>query len=120
MAFLVLASSPATGAGAQASPDSSAVEPSIVVDGADWMGASSSERRAFLMGVGNMIAAELAYAKHRQLGPPAASDRIAAAVQDLKLGDIENVITAWYEANAAKRSFPVMGVIWQHIVKRQP
>ena len=93
---------------------------SIVVDGTDWMGASSSERRAFLMGVGNMIAAELAYAKHRQISAPAAGDRIAAAVQDLKLADIENAITAWYEANPAKRSFPVMGVVWQQIVKRQP
>ena len=116
--LVVLASGLETDARAQAS--SPAVQPSIVVDGTDWMAASSQERRAFLMGVGNMIAAEIAYAKHHQLAPPPASDRIAAAVQELKVSDIESAITAWYEANAGKQSFPVMGVVWQHIVKRQP
>ena len=93
---------------------------SIVVDGTDWMDASSQERRAFLMGVGNMIVAETAYAKHQQLATPPASDRIVAAVKEMKLGEIEDRITGWYEANPSKRSFPVMGVIWQHIVKQRP
>ena len=93
---------------------------SILVDGTDWMDASSQERRAFLMGVGNMIVAETAYAKHQQLATPPASDRIVAAVKEMKLGEIEDRITGWYEANPSKRSFPVMGVIWQHIVKQRP
>ena len=117
--WVVLASGLPTGAGAEAAQTSPTV-PSIVVDGIDWMEASSPERRAFLLGVGNMIVAETAYAKHHRLGTPPASDRIAAAVKDMKLSDIENDITAWYEANPAKRSFPVMGVVWQHIVKHQP
>ena len=117
--WVVLASGLPTGAGAEAAQTSPTV-PSIVVDGIDWMEASSLERRAFLLGVGNMIVAETAYAKHQQLATPPASDRIVAAVKEMKLGEIEDRITGWYEANTSKQSFPVMGVVWQHLVKQQP
>jgi hypothetical protein len=46
----------------------------------------------------------------------AVGDRITKAADTMKIGDIEARITRWYEANPAKRSTPVMGVVWQDIV----
>jgi len=105
---------------AQASQTSPPGTPSIVVDGSDCMSATANERQAFLIGVGNMIAAEGAYAKrnHREMLP--VSDRIVKAVANLKLVVIEARITRWYEAHPEKMAMPVMGVIWQNIVEQRP
>ena len=92
---------------------------SIVVDGTHWMNASAAERRSFLIGVGNMIAAETAYAKKTGGAAPAAGALITKAVADLKLPEIEARITRWYEANPDRRSMPVMGVLWQDLVKQR-
>ncbi len=83
------------------------------------MKASQSERRAFIVGVGNMIAAEAAYAKRTNSEVPPVADRITKAVENLKLPDIEQRITRWYEANPGKLTTPVMGVVWRYIVKQQ-
>ena len=105
---------------AQASASSTSSTPSIVVDGTDWMESNADERRAFLVGVANMIVAEGAYAKRHASEMPIVSDRIVKAVANLKLADIEARITRWYETNPTKRSMPVMGVIWQDIVGQRP
>lgn len=89
----------------------------IVVDGNDWMSSSGDERRAFLIGVANMLIAEAAYAKREGSSAPPVGTRIAAAVSELKLPEIEARITTWYEANPSARSEPVMGVIWKSFVK---
>lgn len=89
----------------------------LVVDGDDWMSATSSERRAFLVGAANMIIAEDAYAKRRKLAPAPAGAQITKGVGNLKLADIEARITRHYEANPGQRSSPVMGVIWREFVK---
>ena len=99
-------------AGAQAQEKSS-----IVVDGTQWMNASSSERRAFLVGVGNMIAAETASAKKTGRETPPAAALMTKSLHDLKLPDIEARITRWYESNPDRRSMPVLGVVWQDMVK---
>jgi hypothetical protein len=105
---------------AQASASSTSSTPSIVVDGTDWMESNTDERRAFLVGVANMIVAEGAYSKRHASEMPIVSDRIVKAVANLKLADIDARITRWYETNPTKRSMPVMGVIWQDIVGQRP
>jgi hypothetical protein len=90
---------------------------SLVVDGTDWMSASVTERRAFLIGAANMIMAEGAYAKRRNVSAPPVGERITKAADSMKIGEIEARITRWYETNAGKLSTPVMGVVWQDIVK---
>jgi hypothetical protein len=90
---------------------------SIVIDGSHWLSASMTERRAFLVGVGNMIVAEMAYAKKAGREAPPAGALITKAVADLKFPEIEQRITRWYEANPGRRDMPVMGVVWREIVK---
>jgi hypothetical protein len=91
---------------------------SLVVDGNDWMSATPSERRAFLVGAANMIIGEAAYAKRNNLEVPPVSAKITKATAQMKLGDIEAQITRWYQANPDKLSQPVMYVVWQGIVKQ--
>jgi hypothetical protein len=88
----------------------------LVVDGKDWMSATQVERRAFLVGAANLVIAENAYAKRRNVAPAPVSDRLTKATQNLKIADIEARITRWYEANPGKLATPVMGVVWQDIV----
>jgi hypothetical protein len=89
----------------------------LVVTGTDWMASSSAERKAFLVGAGNMIVAENAYAKRRNVAAAPVSAEITRAVDKMTLADIEARITRWYEANPGRGSTPVMAVVWQDIVK---
>jgi hypothetical protein len=89
----------------------------LVVNGNDWMSSSSAERKAFLVGVANMIMAEGAYAKKNNQATPPVSAQIINATQTAKIGDIEAQITRWYERNPGRASTPVMVVVWQDIVK---
>ena len=102
-----------------ASPVCAQKSSALVVDGNDWMTASVNERRAFLVGAANMIIAEGAYAKRRNLPAAPVGERITKAADAMKIGEIEARITRWYEGNPAKLSTPVIGVVWQDIVNRQ-
>jgi hypothetical protein len=90
----------------------------IVVDGEDWMESTSIQRQAFLVGIANMIVAETAYAKRHGAATPPVSEKITAAVSDMKLDEIEARISRWYEANPDRMEMPVMGVLWKDIVGR--
>ncbi len=90
----------------------------IVVDGNGWLAASDLERRAFLVGVANMIVAENAYAKRRKLDEPGAAKAITEALSGMNLWQWSERVSAWYRAHPDKLSTPVMGVIWRDIVKQ--
>lgn len=105
---LVLASAGALGE-QKASP--------VVVDGNNWMSSSAGERRAFLIGVTNMLIAEAAYAKRHGLDAPPMGAAITKGVSSMKLPEIEARITSWYEANPDGRDKLVMGVLWRNVVK---
>lgn len=92
----------------------------VVADGNDWMQSASTERRAFLIGVANMLIAEAAYAERHGHSAPPMGAALTQGISELKLPDVEARITAWYEAHPAERTKPVMGVLWQNIVKAQP
>lgn len=91
----------------------------VVVDGNDWMQSSSPERRAFLIGVANMLIAEAAFAQRHNHPLPPMGSALTKGIAEMTLPDIETRITSWYEAHPAERAKPVMGVLWQGIVKAQ-
>jgi len=113
-AVALLASRPAKGAQDQGTKSD---ESTLVVDGSHWTTSSAQGRRAFLIGIANMIMAEAAYAKGHDLKPPPVGDRITKAVADLQLDGIELRITRWYEDHPQEKSMPVMGVIWKDLVR---
>jgi hypothetical protein len=88
----------------------------IIVDGTLWLQSSTEVRKAFLVGAGNMLALESAYARKKGTPAPAATVKTSAALEHMTLNQISSRITRWYEANPGRREMPVMGVIWVDMV----
>lgn len=89
----------------------------VVVDGDMWLRSSPEIRKVFLVGAGNMVALENAYAKKKGTPPPTVGTMAAKAVEGMTLDQVSDRITRWYEANPDRRGTPVMGVLWLDIVK---
>lgn len=92
----------------------------LVVTGKDWMSATGTERRAFLIGAANMVMAEGAYAKRRNLPPAPVGARLTEGVGKLTMADIEARVTRFYESNPGRIGEPVMGVLWQEFGGGKP
>lgn len=88
-----------------------------VVDGDMWLASSPEIRKAFLIGAGNMIAMEVAYAQRRSQAVSPASERTRQAVANLSLDQLSDRVTRWYQANPERHDVPVMGVIWFDVVR---
>lgn len=89
----------------------------VVVDGSMWLKSSTETRKVFLIGAGNMVALENAYAKKKGTPPPTVGTMAAKAVEGMTLDEVSDRITRWYEANPTRQDVPVMGVLWMDIVK---
>jgi hypothetical protein len=89
----------------------------IIVDGTMWLDSSPDLRKAFLVGAGNMLALETAYATRKNLAPPPAGAMTRRAVEGLTLDQLADRVTQWYQAHPDRHDVPVMGVIWIDVVK---
>lgn len=89
----------------------------VVVDGNMWLKSSQEVRKVFLVGAGNMIALENAYAQKKGTAPPTVGTMAAKAVEGMTLDDVSNRITQWYQAHPDRTNVPVMGVLWIDIIK---
>ncbi len=87
-----------------------------VVDGEKWLASSAEVRKAFLLGAGNMIALEIAYAQRKSIAVSAASERTRRAIEPLTLDQLSDRITRWYQAHPDRRHMPVMAVVWLDVV----
>lgn len=89
----------------------------VVVNGEMWLKSSPEIRKAFLVGAGNMIALEKAYATKKGTAQPAVGVMAAKAVEGMTLDQVSDRVTRWYQANPQRHDVPVMGVIWIDLVK---
>ena len=88
------------------------------IDGHIWNASSLDEKRAYLMGVCNVIAVNRALQiKHDALDPDAAVNRIAAAMDNITIDAAIARIDSWYGENESKLDSPVLGVVWLGMVK---
>ncbi len=88
-----------------------------VVDGEMWLASSPEIRKAFLVGAGNMIALEVAYARRKSLAVSPASERTRQAIEHLTLDQLSDRVTRWYQAHPDRQHLPVMAVIWLDVVR---
>jgi hypothetical protein len=90
-----------------------------LVDGNDWQKASMQERRAYLVGVSNVISVGARYDTKK-----GSTDTFAVNAQKGLAGtEFESglaAIDAWYKANPGDLDKPVLSVIWRELAKRQP
>jgi len=88
------------------------------IDGHIWKASSLDEKRAYLMGVCNVVAVNRALQiKHGTLEQDAAVNRIAAAMDDITIDAAIARIDSWYGENASQLNAPVLGVVWLGMVK---
>lgn len=89
------------------------------VDGEMWLSSTKSAKRAYLIGISNLLSAE--YAFQQKFGPPpdnqTAIQRLYEEIDDETLDGTVARIDAWYKSNPDEKSEAVLGVIWIDMVE---
>ncbi|HEY2255088.1 MAG TPA: hypothetical protein VGI11_05570 [Variovorax sp.] len=84
-----------------------------MVTGEQWTASSDAVKKAYLVGMANMVQVETAYAKGR---PPADDQsfipRLAKGMQGQSLKSVSDGVDRWYAANPGKLQRPVLDIIW--------
>jgi hypothetical protein len=99
-----------------------AVAPAVaelpLVTGSMWNASSVAEKRAYLVGIANTVAVQRAVlAKRSGADPAAMSERMGSGLSAQSIDTAIGRIDKWYKDNPSRADFPVLGVVWQAIVK---
>ena len=88
-----------------------------IVTGDHWTKSGDDVKKAYLLGVANLLQVELAYLGNSQV-PDAQNfaPRLARGLRGETLDSVRGKIDAWYAANPARLSRPVLDVLWVEIV----
>lgn len=88
-----------------------------LVDGALWVKSSDEVKRAYLVGLANVIQVETAYHADNPL-PDARSfsPRVARAMQGQTLDSVLETLDKWYAAHPENLQRPVVETIWFELV----
>ena len=96
------------GAGAQEVP---------VVTGEHWTKSGPDQKKAYLLGIANLVQVELAYFGGN---PPTDNQsfipRMARGLRAETIDSVRNAVDRWYAANPTRLSRPVLDVIWGEVV----
>ena len=90
-----------------------------LVTGKHWQSSTVQERRAYLIGVSNVISVG-ARADVRQGREDTFSLHAQKGLDGTHLDEAVSAIDAWYKANPDQLDKPVLSVIWRELAKRQP
>jgi hypothetical protein len=89
------------------------------IDGQLWKDSAPVLKRAYLIGISNLLNAEYAYQK--EFGPPpdkqTSIQRLYEAIDEVTLDGAAGRIDAWYKANPDKMETTVLEVIWLDMVR---
>ena len=90
-----------------------------LVDGATWKKSAPILKRAYLIGVSNLMTAEYLYQK--ELGPPPDNQttiqRLYEEIEASSLNEAIDRIDQWYEKNPDQLKEPVLVAIWLDMVE---
>jgi hypothetical protein len=90
-----------------------------LVTGKHWQSSTAQERRAYLIGISNMISVS-ARVDTRQGRTDTFSLNAQKGLEGVHLEDAVSAIDGWYKANPDQIDKPVLSVIWRDLAKRQP
>lgn len=82
-----------------------------------WRSSSDKEQTAFVVGVANTFALDLAYVTKTRRPDLVPGDRAAKALANVSIADVKARITAWCDANPSKLNTPIIAIIWTEMVK---
>jgi len=98
----------------------SAAEELPFVDGVSWGASSINEKKAYVMGLGNLLNVEYAY-QERSGKPPTDEQTIVQRMYKhidlITLNQVVRRIDKWYEAHPDQKKKVVLDVIWVDMVE---
>ncbi|MEF8698791.1 MAG: hypothetical protein V5B32_11510 [Candidatus Accumulibacter sp. UW26] len=88
-----------------------------LVDGALWTKSSLEVKKAYLVGLANMVQVEAAYhADNPSLGESGFSPRVARGMKDQTLSSVMETLDQWYAAHPEQMQRTVVETIWFEMV----
>ena len=92
-------------------------DPAPIVTGKQWTESDTNLKKAYLLGMANLIQVEQAYQQRRA---PAANQtlipRFAQGLQSHTLDSVRESLDSWYAANPSRMDRPVVETLWFEIV----
>lgn len=100
-------------------------DPAPLVTGKQWTQSDASHKKAYLLGVSNLLEVERAYQDRRKLNDTQTLvPRFSSGMQNQTLDSVRDSLDSWYAANPTKLDRPVMETLWFEVVmpgmKRKP
>jgi hypothetical protein len=87
-----------------------------LVDGTLWTKSTDDVKKAYLVGLANMVQLEVAYnAKEPLPEKYSLSPRLAKGLTGQTLATVQEALDKWYAANPGKLQRPVLETIWFEI-----
>jgi hypothetical protein len=87
-----------------------------LVDGTLWVKSTDDVKKAYLVGLANMVQLEVAYnAKEPLPEKYSLSPRFAKGLTGQTLATVQEALDKWYAANPGKLQRPVLETIWFEI-----
>jgi hypothetical protein len=87
-----------------------------MVDGTHWVKSSEDVKKAYLVGLANMVQLEVAYNANDPLPEKNSfSPRLAKGLTGQTLAAVQEALDKWYSANPGKLQRPVIETIWFEI-----
>lgn len=101
------------------------VDPAPLVTGKQWTDSDASHKKAYLLGVANLLEVERAYQERRKLNDTQTLvPRFSTGLQNQTLDSVRQALDNWYAANPTKLDRPVLDTLWFEVVapgaKRKP
>ena len=88
-----------------------------LVDGTLWIKSSEDVKKAYLVGLANMVQVEAAYnADNPAVVEGGFSPRVARGMKEQTLGSVLEALNQWYAAHPERLQRPVVETIWFEMV----
>ena len=89
----------------------------LIVTGEHWTKSGNDLKKAYLLGIANLMQVEVAYLGSNQV-PDQQNfvPRMARGLRGETVDSVRDKIDAWYAANPTRLSRPVIDVLWGEIV----
>lgn len=100
-----------------AGPVAAVVDEIPLVDGTMWVKSSEDVKKAYLVGLANVVQVEAAYhAENPSLAASGFSPRVVAGMKGQTLGGVLDALDRWYSAHPEELRRPVVETIWFEMV----
>lgn len=88
-----------------------------LADGTHWMKSSEDVKKAYLVGIANVVQIETAYNADNPVAEKTGfSPRLVKGMQGQTLASVMEALDKWYAANPGRLQRPIIETIWFEIV----